>query len=204
VHEIQVHIFQEDNVGAPTLIEDVSSSTKRPLEPPNTHSKITPIAALHASLKEWTLKVRVLSKTDLCTFTNAKGLGHVFSFDVIDAKNGEIRITYFNIQVTNFHPSIYIGKIYIISKGYIKLARKEFNHLKNDWEIILDITSNIAICLEDDHSISNHKFMFTLINLVPTLVNKSIVDIIGIVISIIPLTSVMRKNGIETHKRTSN
>jgi len=62
VHEIKVHIFQEDNVGAPTLIEDVSSSTKRPLEPPNTHSKITPIAALHASLKEWTLKVRVLNR----------------------------------------------------------------------------------------------------------------------------------------------
>jgi replication factor A1 len=202
VHEIQVHTFKADIVGAPTLIEDVSSSTKRPLEPTNTPPKITPIASLHSSLKVWTLKVRVLSKTDLRTFTNAKGLGHVFSFDVIDAKNGEIHITCFNIQATNFHPSIHIGKVYVISKGYIKLANKEFNHLKNDWEITLDITSTIEACLEDDHSIENHNFVFTPINMVPTLVNNCIVDIIGVVISISPLATIMRKNGTKTHKRT--
>jgi replication factor A1 len=157
---------------------------------------------LHSSLKEWTLKVRVLSKTDLCTFTNVKGLGHVFSFDVIDAKKGEIHITCFNIQATNLHPSIDIGKVYVISKGYVKLAKKEFNHLKNDWEISLDITSTIEACLEDDHSITNHNFLFTPINVVPTLVNNSIVDIIGVAISIIPLATIMKKNGTKAHTRT--
>jgi replication factor A1 len=184
------------------LIKDVSASGKQPLETTETPPKFTPIASLHSTLKEWTLKVRVLSKIDLCTFTNAKGLGHVFSFDVIDAKGGEICITCFNIQATHFHPSIDIGKVYIISKGYIKLAKKEFNHLKNDWEINLDITSTIEACLEDEHSIENHNFVFTSINEVPTLVNNFIVDIIGVVISIIPLVTIMRKNGTKTHKRT--
>ena len=75
----------------------------------------------------------------------------------------EIHITCFNIQATKFHPSIQIDKVYIISKGYIKLANKEFNHLKNYWEITLYITSTIEACLEDDHSISNHNFFSLLL-----------------------------------------
>ena len=75
------------------------------------------------------------------------------------------------------------------------LAKNEFNHLKNDWEINLDITSSNESCLEDDHSIENHNFVFTPINLVPTLVNNSIVDIIGVSIYVSPLTTIMRNNG---------
>ena len=85
---------------------------------------------MHPYLQEWTLKIRILTKTDLHTFTNAKEPGHVFSSDVIEIDESEIHITCFNIQETHFHPSIDIGKVYIISKGIIKLAKKEFNYLK--------------------------------------------------------------------------
>ena len=132
-------------------------------------------------MQEWTLKVRVLSKTDLHTFTNARGHGHVFIFDVIDIVGSEIRITCFNMKATQFHSSIDIGKLYTISKGLIKPAKKQFNHLKNDWEINLASNSTIETCLRDEHSIANHNFIFTPINELPTLINNFIVDIIGVV-----------------------
>jgi replication factor A1 len=38
----------------------------------------------------------VTAKSDVCCFHNARGDGKVFSFDLLDADNGEIRATYFN------------------------------------------------------------------------------------------------------------
>ena len=148
------------------------------------------------------MKVRVLSKTDLHTFTNARGHGHVFRFDVIVIAGSEICITCFNIPAKQFHSSIDIGKLYTISKGLIKPAKKQFNHLKNDWEINLANNSTIETCLHDEHSIENHNFIFTPINELPTLINNYVVDIIGVAICINPLVTIMRKNGMETHKRT--
>ena len=58
-------------------------------------------------------------------------------------ENSEIHITCSNIQAINFHPCIDARKLYIISKGSINPAKKEFNHLKNDWEISLGNTSTI-------------------------------------------------------------
>ena len=150
------------------------------------------------------MKVRVLSKTDLHTFTNARGPGHLFSFDVIDIMGSEIHITCFNIQATQFHPSIDIGKLYTISKGLIKPGKREFNHLKNDWEINLVSNSTIEACLHDEHLIANHNFIFTPINELPTLINNYVVDIIGVAICISPSLTTMRENGMETHKRTLN
>ncbi len=74
--------------------------------------------------------------------------------------------------------------------------------MKNDWEINLSSNSTIDSCLHNEHSIANHNFIFTPINELPTLINNYVVDIIGVVICISPSVSIMRKNGMETHKRT--
>ena len=93
VHDIQVHTMTLEIVGGPQLNNDVSSPNKHQLEKTNTPPIFTPIKSLLAYMQEWTLKVRVLSKTDLRTFTNAKGPGHVFRFDVIVIAGSEICIT---------------------------------------------------------------------------------------------------------------
>ena len=180
VHEVQVKALTSTFIGNPMLNKDLSTPSKHTME-------ITPIKAFHPYMREWTLKVRVLSKIDLRNFNNSRGPGHVFSFDVIDIENSEIRITCFNIQAVNFHPCIDVGKIYIISKGSIKPAKKEFNHLKNDWEISMGNTSTIEPFLEDEPSIPQHNFTFTPINELPTLINNFVVDIIGVATSISPL-----------------
>ena len=140
----------------------------------------------------------------LHNFNNSRGPRHVFSFDVINIENSEICITCFNIQAINFHPCIDAGKIYIISKESINLAKKKFNHLKNDWEIILGNNSTIEPFLQDEPSIPEHNFAFTPINELPTLINNSVVDIIGVATSISCLQTIMRKNGTICIRETFN
>jgi len=74
----------------------------------DTHSKILPIKTLNACIHSWTIKVRIISKRNLRSITNSKGVGHVFSFDVIDQENSEIHndmFQYPNTIVPSFHPN---------------------------------------------------------------------------------------------------
>jgi len=84
----------------------------------------------------------------------------------------------------------------------MKPTNKEYNHLENDWKITLDNTSVIEPCLKDCHLIENHNFKFTPINELSSLPNKYVVDILGVVLSISPPTSILKKNGTKTQKRS--
>ncbi|KAK6158534.1 hypothetical protein DH2020_005848 [Rehmannia glutinosa] len=121
----------------------------------------------------WTIKARVTAKGELRHYNNPRGDGKVFSFDLLDSDGGEIRVTCFNAVADQFYQQIEPGRVYMISRGTLKPAQKAFNHLRNDHEIMLD-----------------------------SLENNSVVDLIAIVTSISPSSSIMRKNGTETQKRT--
>jgi hypothetical protein len=53
----------------------------------------------------------VIAKSDVRHFHNARGDGKVFSFDLLDADNGEIRATCFNNVVDQFYDQIDVGMI---------------------------------------------------------------------------------------------
>ncbi|KAK4490845.1 hypothetical protein RD792_001560 [Penstemon davidsonii] len=164
--------------------------------------RIIPIAALNPYQGRWTIKARVTSKGDLRLYNNSKGDGKVFSFDLLDSDGGEIRVTCFNAVADQFYPQIEPGRIYMISKGTLKPSQKNFNHLRNDHEIFLDNSSTVQPCFEDDKSIPQQQFHFRPICDIEGLENNSVVDFIGVVTSISPSSSLMRKNGTETQKRT--
>ncbi|XP_028759424.1 replication protein A 70 kDa DNA-binding subunit A-like [Neltuma alba] len=162
--------------------------------------RIIPIAALSPYHSMWTIKARVTAKAGLRQYNNARGDGKVFSFDLLDSDGGEIRATCFNAVAEQFYQQIEIGKVYLISRGSIKPAQKNFNHLPNDLELTIDITSIIQPC-NDDESIPMRLFNFRPISDVESMENSSVVDVIGVVYSVSPTTSIMRKNGSETQKR---
>ncbi|KAG5121497.1 hypothetical protein JHK84_039837 [Glycine max] len=84
----------------------------------------------------------------------------VFSFDVADFDGGEIRATCFNVVADQFYNVIEAGKVYLISKGSIKPAQKNFNHLHNDQELTLDVASIIQPFLDDNDSITSQTFNY--------------------------------------------
>uniref|UniRef100_A0A5B7C467 Replication protein A subunit n=1 Tax=Davidia involucrata TaxID=16924 RepID=A0A5B7C467_DAVIN len=167
-------------------------------------ARIIPIAALNPYQGRWAIKARVTAKGDLRRYNNARGDGKVFSFDLLDSDGGEIRVTCFNAVVDRFHDIIEVGKVYLISKGSLKPAQKNFNHLKNEWEIFLEATSTVDLCLDEDGSIPEQQFSFRSISEIENIENNSILDVIGIVISVNPSVPILRKNGMETQRRILN
>ncbi|XP_006854186.2 replication protein A 70 kDa DNA-binding subunit A [Amborella trichopoda] len=165
-------------------------------------TRIIPIAALNPYQGRWTIKARVTAKGDLRRYNNPRGEGKVFSFDLLDSEGGEIRITCFNAVADQFYDRLEVGKVYLVSKGSLKPAQRNFNHLNNEWEIFLESTSTIEPCMEEDPSIPRQQFNFRPINEIEHMESNSMVDLIGIVSSINPSATIMRKNGTETQKRT--
>ncbi|VFQ68137.1 unnamed protein product [Cuscuta campestris] len=164
-------------------------------------ARIIPISALNPYQGRWAIKARVTAKGDIRRYNNAKGDGKVFSFDLLDSDGGEIRATCFNAVLDHFYETIQVGKVYMISKGSLKPAQKNFNHLKNEWEILLEASSTVDPCLEEDPSIPRQQFSFRPISEIEFVENNSILDVIGVVTSVNPSVPILRKNGMETQRR---
>lgn len=177
-------------------------NNRRPVVRNETSPRAIPITALSPYVVVWTIKARVTVKGELRHFNNARGDGKVFSFDLLDSEGGEIRVTCFNAVADQFYNQIEAGRVYFISRGTLKPAQKTFNHLRNEYEIFLESNSTMQPCIEDDNSIPRQQFHFRPISDVEHMENNSVVDIIGVVSSISPAASLMRKNGTQTQKRT--
>ncbi|XP_051131454.1 replication protein A 70 kDa DNA-binding subunit A [Andrographis paniculata] len=167
-------------------------------------ARIIPIAALNPYQGRWAIKARVTAKGDIRRYNNARGDGKVFSFDLLDSDGGEIRVTCFNSVVDRFYDAVDVGKVYVISKGSLKPAQKNFNHLKNEWEIFLETSSSVDLCPDEDASIPRQQFSFRTISNIQNIENNSILDVIGVVVTVNPSVPILRKNGMETQRRILN
>ncbi|PAN08541.1 hypothetical protein PAHAL_1G419000 [Panicum hallii] len=165
-------------------------------------ARIIPISALNPYQGRWAIKARVTVKGGIRRYHNAKGDGKVFSFDLLDSDGGEIRATCFNALVDRFYEAVEVGKVYVVSRGSLKPAKKDYNHLNNEWEIFLESQSTIELCPDENSSIPAMRFSFTSIDKIEDSENNAIVDVIGVVTSVNPSTTIQRKNGMETQKRT--
>ncbi|KAG9457369.1 hypothetical protein H6P81_001877 [Aristolochia fimbriata] len=188
----------------PSYVPPPSYKNRGPIAKNEAPARIVPIAALNPYQGRWAIKARVTAKGDLRRYNNAKGDGKVFSFDLLDSDGGEIRVTCFNSVVDRFHSFVEVGKVYIISKGSLKPAQKNFNHLNHEWEILLDSTSTVELFPDEDDTIPRQQFFFKTISEIETMENNAIVDVIGVVITVNPSMPILRKNGMETQRRILN
>ncbi|XP_011696922.1 PREDICTED: replication protein A 70 kDa DNA-binding subunit [Wasmannia auropunctata] len=140
----------------------------------------TPIAALSPYQNRWVIKVRVTSKSQIKTWSNSRGEGKLFSMDLID-ESGEIRCTAFRDMVDKFYDMIESGNVYYISRCLLKAANKQFNTLKNDYEMTMTGDTEIVPCHENSDDIPTLQFNFCPISEVENKEKNDLMDVLGVV-----------------------
>lgn len=162
---------------------------------------IMPINALNSYQNRWTIKARVTNKSEIRRYSNARGEGKFFSFDLLDAAGGEIRVVCWNDQCDRWEPVIEQGKVYMISKASLRNKRGNFNQTRHAFEIHLENSSVVELCNEED-DIPHMFFSFIKIGAVEDSPPGSMVDICGVVESVMDWTTITKRDGTDTQKRS--
>lgn len=159
-----------------------------------------PIESLSPYQNKWVIKARVMSKSGIRTWSNAKGEGKLFSMDLCD-ETGEIRCTGFRDMVDRYYDMLEVDKVYYISRCQLKPANKQYSQLKNDYEMTMTSDTQIQPCIEGGNSIPKLKYNLTSINDLATKPADSIVDVIGICKEASPVQKFTSKANKELVKR---
>jgi len=117
------------------------SSSAATVNPP----AFQPVSSLNPYQKRWRIKVRVTAKNAVRHFHNARGEGKVSSVDLLDQEGGEIVASMFNGAVDRWWPVLRKGRVYLVSRGVITMARKKFTHIRNDYAITLSADAVVQV-----------------------------------------------------------
>ncbi|KAM6910908.1 replication protein A 70 kDa DNA-binding subunit-like isoform 2-T2 [Lycodopsis pacificus] len=169
---------------------------------PGPSSKVIPLAGLNPYLPKWTIRARVSNKSSIRTWSNSRGEGKLFSFEMVD-ESGEIKITAFNNEVDRFFSLVEQGKVYFITKATLKIANKQYTTLKNDYEITLHAQSSIVPC-DDSQDIPVLHCDFVPIAELENRDKDAIIDVIGVCKSADDVSRITMKNSREVSKRVLN
>jgi replication factor A1 len=176
-----------------------SSQSHAPIMRAEGQSAITPIGGLNMYNNRWTIKARLTSKSDVRTWSNAKGEGSLFSAELLDS-SCDIRCTFFKEAVDKFYTVLEVGKVYTFSGGRLKVANMQWNTCKSPNEITFD--QNSEIHLENDAGdIQRQTYNFVKIADVEAVEAGKMVDVLAVVKFVgEPANLISKKNGQELTK----
>ena len=122
----------------------------------------------------------------------------MFGFDLVNASHNEIHISALNELELCLYEQIQIGIVYMVSNGTVKASNPIFNHSKRHHEIFLGSSSTIQPCLDEYPLIPLYLFNFKIIQEIQTIPINSMVDLVGLVISVSPTSTIQKRDGVET------
>lgn len=175
------------------------SLSKRGAPPSNTASddKVTEIKNIFPQKKPFKFKGRVISKSEVRTFTTQKGEGKVFSFEIADC-SGQIKCVAFSECVDMFYSVIENNKVYTIANVTVKPSNKKFSTSTSDFEIHLERNSEVTRTLDDGIP----TYMFKFVRLADLAVVGGTVDCLVVVKEVYPPSKIIAKStGRENSKR---
>uniref|UniRef100_A0A182JRW5 Replication protein A subunit n=1 Tax=Anopheles christyi TaxID=43041 RepID=A0A182JRW5_9DIPT len=174
-----------------------SVASTQPISDSLTH----PISSLSPYQNKWVIKARVMSKSGIRTWSNAKGEGKLFSMDVMD-ESGEIRITAFKEQCDRYYDMIEVDKVYFISKCQLKPANKQYTSLKNDYEMTMTNDTIVQECKDVDGSMPEIQYNLVPISQIGNMEPNAMVDVVGMCKDVSDLVQFTAKtSGRELRKR---
>ncbi|MBA0644087.1 hypothetical protein Goklo_028298 [Gossypium klotzschianum] len=156
--------------------------------------RVHPLVSLNPYQGNWMIKVSLTSKGNMRTYKNARGEGCVFNVELTDEDGTQIQATMFNEAARKFYEKFQLGKVYYISRGTLKVANKQFKTVQNDYEMTLNENSVVEEASNEETFIPETKFNFVPIDQLGPYVNgRELVDIIGVVQSVNPVSNIKRR-----------
>ncbi|PIL24266.1 replication protein A [Ganoderma sinense ZZ0214-1] len=107
-------------------------------------------------------------------------------------ESGEIRATAFNAAAVDFYDRLQDGKVYLISKAKVGLAKKKFSNVNNEYELTLERNTEVEECA-DATDVPAMKFNFVSIGNLQDVAKDSTIDVIGVVKEVGELSSITSK-----------
>lgn len=162
--------------------------------------KITMISQLNMYQNRFTIRARVTSKSDIRTWSNAKGEGSLFSMELLDSSGMDIRVTMFKEAVEKFYNFFTVGSVYTITGGKLKVANMQYNTCKSNLEMTLDQNAEVHK-VDDSGDIQAQAYDFVKISDLEHVEEKRTVDIVAIVQEVGDVQSLTsKKTGQELQK----
>lgn len=162
------------------------SATPPAVKPAPSRPNVFAIEQLSPYQNQWTIKARVLYKSDIRTWLNARGEGKLFNVNLLD-ESDEIRATMFNDVVDKFHDLLVEGKVYYISKARIQQAKPQWSNLLHPYELSFDRDTEVEECHDGDtDALPKLHFNFLPLSKVATADANTIMDALGVLKEVNP------------------
>ncbi|XP_002730881.2 replication protein A 70 kDa DNA-binding subunit-like [Saccoglossus kowalevskii] len=167
---------------------------KMPTTPSGGMSKVFPIASLTPYQNRWTIRARVTNKGNIRHWNNSRGEGCLFSMDLID-DSAEIRATAFNDQCKKYFDMVQVGQVYLISRGTLKTANKQYTSIKNDYEMSFTSETVVELCNDAEASdVPTVQFDFKQIGQLEDIPKDTMVDVIGVCKSFSDVSTIVTRS----------
>lgn len=161
--------------------------------------QFTPISGLNMYSNRWVICAKITNKSEIRTWSNAKGEGSLFSVVLLDSSGTDVKCTFFKEAVDKFYNLLEEGRVYAFSGGRLKVANMQYNTCKSQFEITFD--QNSEIFLQDDSEDIQESYDFVKIASLSEMEPSGFVDILAVVKSISdPSIIVSKKSGKEMTK----
>ncbi|KAI9466060.1 replication factor-a protein [Lactarius psammicola] len=163
-----------------------------------TEIPLYPITGLTPYQNNWRIKVRVVQKSDIRTYSNQRGDGRLFNVILMD-DSAEIKATAWNAMVDELYEKLQENRAYFISRARVNLAKKRYSTVQNDYELSLDRGVEIVECQDADAPVIRYHFVKVLA--LQELEKEAICDVIGVVRDVGDLSEIMTRNNKTAQKR---
>ncbi|KAJ3227107.1 Replication factor A protein 1 [Clydaea vesicula] len=140
---------------------------------------IFPIKSLSPYQNKWTIRARVLQKSEMRSWKNARGEGKLFSLTFKD-ETGEIRATAFNDAATQFFDLLQENQV-TLSINDLVLSDNS-SSVDNEYEMSLDASTTITLCTDGTNaSVPGVEYNRVLLGELGNYEKDTVIDIIAVV-----------------------